>query len=240
MAKICRFNPLLELLRSQPGRVQKIFLQRGKRQDRFFEVIQKAQASRIPLVYVPKTKIDSMARNHQGFVALVMEKSFSPVEEMLEGRKRPLLLLLDGIEDPQNLGAIIRTAEGAGVDGILLPERRSAGISETVARVSAGALAHVRIGRIKNVVQTLTSLKDRGLWVVGAEGGTGKNWDTFDYTVPLVLVLGSEGKGLRPLVRENCDQVLSIPLFGQINSLNVGAAAAIFLYEIIRQRLNIE
>lgn len=237
MSVICRFNSLLEVLRSQPGRVQKVYLQKGKSRDRFREVIQLARTSRIPLMFVPKTKIDSLARNHQGCAALVTEKSLSSVEEMLKDSKLPFLVLLDGIEDPQNLGAVIRTAEGAGVDGILLPERRSAGITDAVTRVSAGALAHIRIGRVKNVVRTINDLKAKGLWVVGAEGGRKSDWTSFDYTVPLVLIFGSEGKGLRSLVREHCDDILSIPLLGRMTSLNVAAAAAVFMYEVVRQRM---
>jgi 23S rRNA (guanosine2251-2'-O)-methyltransferase len=146
--------------------------------------------------------------------------------------------LLDGIEDPQNLGAIIRTAEGAGADGIILPERRTVGLSETVSLVSAGALEYLKVARVKNLARTMDDLKNRGVWLVGAEAAGKEYWCEFDYKLPVGLVLGSEGKGLRPLIRKKCDKILSIPLLGSITSLNVSAAASIFLYEVVRQRKN--
>src|SRR6185503_3319547 len=139
-------------------------------------------------------------------------------------------------EDPRNLGAILRTSEAAGVDGVLLPERHSAGLSDTVARASAGGLEHVRVARIGNVVQALETLKSKGFWIVGFDGGATERWDTVDYRRPIALVLGGEGRGIRRLVREHCDNLLGIPLFGHVASLNVSVAAGIALYEAIRQR----
>jgi len=149
----------------------------------------------------------------------------------------PLVVLLDGVEDPHNLGAILRTCECAGVDGVFIPEHRAAGLSETVAKTSAGAVEYVRVARVTNLVPLIGELKDRGLWVVGVEGGTGNPYSDFDLKVPLAVVLGSEGKGVRRLVREKCDAVVSIPMRGKINSLNVSVAAGIVLFEIVRQRL---
>jgi 23S rRNA (guanosine2251-2'-O)-methyltransferase len=134
------------------------------------------------------------------------------------------------------LGAILRCAECAGVDGVILPERRSAGLTEAVHEVSAGALEHLKVARVPNLVQTMERLKDRGIWLVGAEGGGEGGYWEFDYTQPLGLVLGSEGKGLRPLVRKTCDKVLSIPMRGKVTSLNVASAASVFLFEVVRQR----
>ena len=136
--------------------------------------------------------------------------------------KKPFLVLLDEIEDPQNLGAILRSAEGAGADGVILPERRSAGLTDTVYEVSAGALEHLKVARVPNLAQTMADLKERGIWLVGAEGGGDGLFFEFDYTQPVGIVLGSEGKGLRPLIRKNCDRILSIPMRGKVNSLNVG------------------
>jgi 23S rRNA (guanosine2251-2'-O)-methyltransferase len=150
---------------------------------------------------------------------------------------RPLLVLLDGVEDPHNLGAILRTCECAGVDGVFIPEHRAAGLNETVAKTSAGAVEYVRVARVTNLVPLIGELKDRGLWVVGVEGGTGNIYSDFDLKVPLAVVLGSEGKGVRRLVREKCDAVVSIPMRGKINSLNVSVAAGIVLFEAVRQRL---
>lgn len=237
MERISRLNPILEVLKSSPRRVNKIFIEKGKGHPRISEVIRLAKASQIPFIFVPRGRLDSLERNHQGAVAFVSPKEFSSLEDILSLTKNPFLVLLDSIEDPQNLGAILRTAEGAGVDGIILPERRSAGLSETVMTVSAGALEHLRVARVKNLARTIDDLKNRGIWLVGAEGGGKEYWHEFDYTLPVALVLGSEGKGLHSLIRKKCDKVLSIPLLGKITSLNVSAAAAIFLYEIVRQRI---
>jgi 23S rRNA (guanosine2251-2'-O)-methyltransferase len=187
-------------------------------------------------VFVPKHKLDLIAPGHQGAVALLSPKEFSSLEEILGSAKNPFLALLDEVEDPQNLGAIIRSAEGAGADGLLLPERHSAGLTESTLSVSAGAAEHIKIARVKNLAQTMDALKKRGLWLVGAEGGRPEKWYDFDYTVPVGIVLGSEAKGLRRLIREKCDKVLSIPLLGRISSLNVAAAAAVFFFEVVRQR----
>lgn len=234
--KIGRINPLLEALRSSPLRVTKIFIQRDTERKRIAEVVKMARSRRVPVIWVPKGRLDHMDKHHQGVVALSSPKAFTSVESILSVSKNPFLLLLDGVEDPQNLGAIIRTAEGAGVDGLILPERRSAGLSDVVSSVSAGAIEHIKIARVKNLARLMDNLKDKGLWFVGAEGGRHNCWFDFDYTVPLGLVLGSEGKGLRPLVRGKCDMILSIPLLGVVSSLNVASAAAIFMYEVVRQR----
>jgi len=236
MDKIGRINPLIEALKSSPLRVTKIFAQKDTERKRVVEVIKMARFRNVPVVWVPRERLDHMDKHHQGVVALSSPKAFSSVESILSGLKTPFLLLLDGIEDPQNLGAIIRTAEGAGVDGLILPERRAAGLSDVVSSVSAGALEHIKIARVKNLARLMDGLKEKGIWFVGAEGGSDKYWFDFDYTVPLGLVLGSEGKGLRPLVKNKCDQILSIPLLGEATSLNVASAAAIFMYEVVRQR----
>jgi 23S rRNA (guanosine2251-2'-O)-methyltransferase len=236
MDQISRINPLIEALKSSSLRVTKIFAQKNTERKRVPEVIKMARARGVPVVWVPKARLDRMDKHHQGVVALSSSKAFTPVESILSGSKTPFLLLLDGIADPQNLGAIIRTAEGAGVDGLILPERRSAGLSDVVSQVSAGALEHIKIARVKNLARLMDGLKENGIWLVGAEGGGRNYWFDFDYTVPLGLVIGSEGKGLRPLVKSKCDKVLSIPLLGEVTSLNVASAAAIFMYEVVRQR----
>ncbi len=236
--KIIRINPLLEALRSSPLRVTKVFIQKDTEKKRAKEIVRMAKARRVPVVWVPKKRLDSMDMHHQGVVALASAKSFVPLDDILSDAKMPFFLLLDGVEDPQNLGAIIRTAEGGGVDGVILPERRSAGLSGVVSSVSAGALEHIKLVRVTNLARAMDSLKDRGIWLVGAEGGSYDYWFDFDYSVPLGLVLGSEGKGLRPLVRKKCDKILSIPLLGRVTSLNVASAAAVFIYEVVRQRKN--
>jgi 23S rRNA (guanosine2251-2'-O)-methyltransferase len=237
MEKVGRLNPIVEILRSSSGRVQKVLIQKEKGLGKIPEVIRLARANDIPFVFVPKHKLDLLAPGHQGAVALLSAKEFSSLEEILAAAKKPFLVLLDEVEDPQNLGAIIRSAEGAGADGILIPERRSAGLSEAALSVSAGAAEHIKIARIKNLAQTMDELKKHGLWLVGAEGSGREMWYDFDYTIPVGIVLGSEGRGLRHLTREKCDKVLSIPLFGRLNSLNVAAAATVFFFEVVRQRL---
>lgn len=237
MKKVGRLNPILEILRSSSDQVQKVLIQKEKGPRKISEVISAAKSKRIPFIFVPKHKLDLLAPGHQGAVAFLSAKEFVSLEDILAGAGIPFLVLLDGIEDPQNLGAIIRSAEGAAAHGIVLPERRSAGLTETVFSVSAGAAEHIKIARVKNLAQTMDELKKRGLWLVGAEGGSRELWYEFDYTIPIGIVLGSEGKGLRRLVREKCDKVLSIPLFGRLNSLNVAAAAAIFFFEVVRQRM---
>ncbi|MEE9390375.1 MAG: 23S rRNA (guanosine(2251)-2'-O)-methyltransferase RlmB [Candidatus Aminicenantaceae bacterium] len=236
MEKASRLNSIIEVIKSSPLRVNKIFIQKDTKKRKIGEIINLANASDIPLLFVPRRTLDHMDRNHQGVVALLSSKEFSSLESILGSSKLPFLVLLDGIEDPQNLGAIIRSAEGAGVDGILIPERRSVGLTRAVSTVSAGALEHVEIARVKNLARTMDDLKKRDVWLVGAEGGRKEYWHEFDYKLPIGLVLGSEGKGLRPLIKKKCDRVLSIPLFGNITSLNVAAAASIFFYEVVRQR----
>jgi len=234
---ISRLNTMLEALKSSPCRVNKIFIQNGTGKGKIQEIINFARDRKIPLFFVPRKKLDGLDKNHQGAVALLSPKEFSSLASILEGSRLPFLVLLDGVEDPQNLGAIIRTAEGAGVDGIILPERRSAGLTHVVSSVSAGALEHIKVAKVGNLARTMDDLKKRGIWMVGAESGSRQYWYEFDYTVPLGVVLGSEGRGLRPIIRRNCDKILSIPLLGKLTSLNVAAAAAVFLYEAARQRM---
>ncbi|MFQ6069533.1 MAG: 23S rRNA (guanosine(2251)-2'-O)-methyltransferase RlmB [Candidatus Aminicenantales bacterium] len=236
MEKIRRLNPLLEVLVTSPRRVNKIFIQRERYQKKISEIIHLARAQEIPCSFVPKKKLDEMAPGHQGVVAELTAREFSSLEEILEAAPLPFLVLLDGVEDPQNLGAIIRTAAGAGVDGVIIPERRSAPLSEAVSRVSAGAVEHCRIARVRNLARVMEELRRKGVWLVGTEGGTDNMWYEFDYTLPLALVFGSEGKGLRPLIRKKCDKLLSLPLKRGVSSLNVASAASIFIFEVLKQR----
>jgi 23S rRNA (guanosine2251-2'-O)-methyltransferase len=236
MEKISRLNPLLEVLKSSPARVNKIFIQKERGPQRIGEIIREARAHSVPFLFVPKHKLDQLSPHHQGVLAEISAKEFSSLEEILAGADRPFLVLLDEVEDPQNLGAIVRSAAGAGVDGIILPERRSAGLTDVVATVSAGALEYVKVARVPNLGRAMEELKERGIWLVGTEGSAPGLWYEFDYTLPVGIVLGSEGRGLRPLIRKSCDRVLAIPLSGRVNSLNVAAAASVFFFEVARQR----
>lgn len=236
MEKIARLNPLLEILRSSPERVNKIFIQQERGPRRIGDIIREAKARGIPYSFVPARQLDKLSPHHQGVVADLSPKAYASLEDLLTASSRPFLVLLDEVEDPQNLGAIVRSAEAAGADGLIIPERRSAGLTETVDTVSAGALGYLRVARVKNLARAMEDLKRRGIWLVGAEGTAEEPWHAFDYTVPVGIVLGSEGRGLRPVVRKACDKVLAIPMAGRVNSLNVAAAAAVFLFEVVRQR----
>ena len=238
METLSRLNSIIEILRGASNRVQKVYIQKERGPHRIAEVIRLARERGLPLQFLPKRKLDLAAPGHQGAVLVLGAKEYSDLDDILAGSRLPFLVLLDEIEDPQNLGAILRSAECAGADGIVLPERRSVGITDAVIRVSAGAAEHLKIARVPNLARTMDDLKRKGLWLVGAEGGQKALWYEFDYTCPVGVVLGSEGRGLRRLVREKCDRLLSIPVLGRVNSLNVGAAAAVFFFEVARQRLH--
>jgi len=238
MLKVTRINAILEALRSSPARINKILLQKEGERRPIAEIVSLAKSGHVPYLFVPRQALDQLAGRHQGAVALISPKEFVPLDAVLATAPNPFLLLLDEIEDPQNLGAIMRSAEGAGADGVILPERRSAGLTEAVYEVSAGALEHLRVARVPNLAQTMDELKKLGIWLVGAEAGGEGQFFEFDYAMPVGLVLGSEGKGLRPLIKKKCDRILSIPMRGKVNSLNVASAASVFLFEVVRQRSN--
>ncbi len=210
--------------------------QRDMKKPLFKEILLLAREENIPVIWAPKKRMDLEDSHHQGVVAFVSSKEFTPLGSLLSSARFPFLLILDRIEDPQNLGALVRTAEGAGVDGIILPERHSAGLTTAVHTVSAGALEYVSIARVKNLARTMDELRKNEIWLVGAEEGGNKFWYEFDYNVPVGIVMGSEGKGLRRIIKEKCDEILSIPLWGEVNSLNVASAASVFLFEVVRQR----
>lgn len=236
MGKISRLNPLLEALKAPSNRIQNILIQKNSANKKVEDIMRQAHSLGIPCSFVSRQALDKMDPYHQGLIAFVAERKLSSFDEIMTSAVIPFFVLVDGVEDPHNLGAIIRTAEGAGVNGIFIPERRAVGLTETVSRVSAGAVEHVRISQVKNMARTMDELRKKDVWLVGAEGGSQRSWFEFDYSLPVGLVFGSEGKGLRPLIREKCDDILSLPLFGQVSSLNVAAAAAVFLYEVVRQR----
>ncbi len=231
-----RINPVYEALNASSRRIQKLYIQKGTSNRRILDIAKQARQAGIPVVFIPESKLRTMSSRNQGLIARIAPKEFLPVNKILAGSSCPFLLLLDEVEDPQNLGAVIRTAEGAGVDGLIIPERRSAGLTTAVYSVSAGALEHLAIARVKNLARTMDFLKKQGVWLVGAEEDSHEPWYEFDYTSPVGLVLGSEGTGLRRLVKEKCDCLLSLPLSGRVSSLNVAAAAAVFIYEVVRQR----
>jgi len=239
MDLICGINPVLEALSAESRHFDRLLIAKGVRNRRIAEAISKAGRKGIPLRFESRETLDRMSGSvpHQGIVAVVSAKPVMSLETLLDGAHAPgLVVVLDGVEDPRNLGAILRTAEAAGADGVVLPERHSAGLSETVSRASAGGLEHVNVARVGNVAQSLETLKARSYWVVGFDAAGTERWDQVDYKRNVALVLGGEGRGIRRLVRERCDHLASVPLFGHVASLNVSVAAAVALYEVVRQR----
>jgi 23S rRNA (guanosine2251-2'-O)-methyltransferase len=239
MNLICGINPVIEALSAGTRHFDRLLVVKGLRSRRLSDAIRRATRLGIPLRFELRETLDRMAGGvaHQGLIAVVSAKPVLSLEQLLDNARDPALLVaLDGVEDPRNLGAILRSAEAAGADGALLPERHSAGLSEAVGRSSAGALEHVQVARVGNLVQALETLKARGIWIVGFDAAGGERWDAVDLTRSVCLVLGGEGKGIRRLVREHCDHLVSIPHFGHVGSLNVSVAAGIALYEAVRQR----
>ena len=239
MNLICGINPVVEALNAGSRHFDRLLVVKGIRNRRVSEAIARASQLGIPLRFEPRETLDRMAGGipHQGLIAVVSAKPVITLEKLLDGARTPaLVVLLDGVEDPRNLGAILRTVDAAGADGVLLPDRHSAGLSETVSRASAGGIEHVQVARIGNVSQAIDELKSRGVWVVGFDASGTERWDAVDYRRPIALVLGGEGRGIRRLVRERCDHLVSLPLFGHVGSLNVSVAAGIALYEVLRQR----
>lgn len=234
-------NSVMEVLKS--GRsVNKILVAKGERHGTVREIIGLARSKGLVIQEVEMNKLDQVAVGvrHQGVVALVPPVAYVELDDILHKAAAqgevPCLVVLDELEDPHNLGAILRTADAAGVHGVLIPKRRSCPLSGTVAKTSAGAVEYVPVARIGNVVQTLESLKKQGFWIVGADMDGGKAYYQADLTGPLVVVIGSEGKGLGRLVKEACDFLVCIPMKGRINSLNASVACSLLLYEVLKQR----
>jgi 23S rRNA (guanosine2251-2'-O)-methyltransferase len=234
-------HPVEEALRSGTRKFDHICISRERQDVRLEKLIQACREAGVRLRMDTRDQLTKLARSeaHQGVVAVVRARQFLDLDDLLKGTKRDrLLLALDGVEDPQNLGALLRTAEGAGVDGVVVTERRSAPLSPVAVKASAGAAEHVKIARVVNLVRTLEELKQRDLWIIGLDERGAMNYDQFDFSVGCVLVLGREGAGLHDLVRRTCDHLLRIPMAGRVASLNVSAAGAVVLYEAARQRRN--
>ena len=236
-------NAVIEALRAGEN-IDKIFILKGETDKTLGHIASKARAAGIVVVDADRRKLDNMSRTHahQGVIALASVREYSTVEDILQiaadRGEAPLLVVCDEISDPHNLGAIIRTAECAGAHGIIIPKRRSAGLTAIVAKTSAGAVAHMPVARVPNIAVLLKDLKKQGVWVFGTAAGGNTTLYNADLKGPAAIVIGSEGDGMTRLVTENCDFLVSIPMKGRINSLNASAAAAILLYEAVRQRLN--
>jgi 23S rRNA (guanosine2251-2'-O)-methyltransferase len=232
--------PVLEALRARARKIDKIIIGEGIRESRLNEIVELARSNGILINSVSKdqlTKIAGSGVNHQGVIAIAAAAAYWDVEDVLDSvGKDALIVVLDGVEDPQNLGAILRVAECAGADSVIIPERRAVGLSETVAKASAGAIEYVKVGKVSNLNRLIEDLKERELWVVGTSGDAEMNYTDWDWSRPTALVLGGEGHGLHRLVAENCDVLVKIPMYGKIESLNVSSAASVILFEARRQR----
>ncbi len=235
-------NPVLELLESGKD-INKIFIQSGERNGSINKIIAKAKEKRIVVVEVQKSKLDEISetKKHQGVIAIVPPFEYCDVYDILEYAKekeeKPFILILDGIEDPHNLGSIIRTAETAGVHGIIIPKRRSVAVNATVAKTSAGAVEHVKVARVSNINDTIKYLKEDNIWIYGTDGEAKTMYYNQDFRDGVAIVIGSEGSGMSDLVKKNCDGLVKIPMKGKINSLNASVSAGIVMYEIVKQRI---
>jgi 23S rRNA (guanosine2251-2'-O)-methyltransferase len=234
-------HPVEEAIRSGSRQLDHVSVARERRDDRLERLIELCRTAGVRVTLEPRDQLTRLARTdaHQGVLAVVQERKFLGVEDLLapkEDGEHTFLLALDGIEDPHNLGALLRTADAAGVDGVVLPERRSAPVTATVAKTSAGASEHVRIARVTNLVRALEQMKQRHVWVIGLDERGTPDYTEFDFKIDCVLVLGREGAGLHDLVKKTCDHLLRIPMAGQVSSLNVSVAGAIVMYEAMRQR----
>lgn len=233
-------HPILELLQSQPRTIQGISILQGKGGSKLQTIIDLARSHSVKVKFVSKIRHpENIKITHQGIIAQVMPHTTLTDDEFLAGpagTDTPLILALDSIQDPHNLGAIIRTAVAAGADGLILPKDRSAPLSGTVSKISAGALPHLPICLTTNLVRMLQKLKEKNIWICSTLKDSGQTIYATDFSLPLCLVIGSEEKGVRPLVRKQCDLEVSIPMSGSIDSLNASVAAAVVLFEIRRQR----
>lgn len=239
-------NPLLEALKSRQRRILKIFISNKRKGKEIEKIIDQAKSQGIKFKFVDLKTFQKICPGdkHQGVAGIISDKELISVEEMinfsLKKEPNPALVLLDHIQDPRNLGSIIRSAEILGISGVIIPKDRAADLTPVVSKSSAGAVEYMPISRVSNSLNTIRLLKKSGFWIIGAKEGSSSFCFTFDFKRPVAIVLGGEGKGFRPLVEKNCDEVISIPQSGHINSLNVSCAAAILFYEILKQKYRAE
>jgi len=234
-------NPVSEILRSEGGNIRKIILAEGRKGEDVKKILALASSRGIAVEVHKREVLDRQAGTtaHQGILCLCAEFSYAGLEEIIANRHpafpASLVLLLDGIEDPQNLGSLIRTAHCFGANGVVIPRDRAAGITPAVIKASAGAAGHIPVAQVVNLTQAIEFLKEKGFWIYGADAGAPGDLGSVRFDGDVGLVMGSEGKGMRPLVRKHCDVILSIPLFGKVDSLNVSVAAGILLHQIRRE-----
>lgn len=234
-------HPAVAALKAQDQEINKVFIQEGLRSDAIGEIIQLAKRRRLVISTVPKTKLDQMSdhQNHQGVILAVAAYHYASIDDLFDRAKErgeaPFFLILDQLADPHNLGSILRTADAAGVHGVIIPKRRAVGLTEVVAKTAAGAIEHVPVARVTNLVQTAKELKDRGLWLFGTDmkGTDYRHWDAKG---AVALVIGNEGKGISKLLKQSCDEMLTIPMIGHVQSLNASVAASLLIYQGFNSR----
>jgi 23S rRNA (guanosine2251-2'-O)-methyltransferase len=239
MSHIYGMLPVLEALRAGNRRIERIMVSDSARHERLREILDAARNAHVPVRREPKQALDRLSNNanHQGVIAVIAAAHYADADAILEAiRPDTLLILLDGVEDTHNLGAIIRTAECAGATAIILPERRAAHLTEVVAKASAGAIEYLPVARVTNLATYIEQLKRRNVWVVGLDAKARISYDQYEYKGATALVFGGEGAGLHRLVRERCDTLVAIPMRGKISSLNVSVTVGVVLFEALRQR----
>ncbi|MFC2949294.1 23S rRNA (guanosine(2251)-2'-O)-methyltransferase RlmB [Virgibacillus sediminis] len=233
-------NPVLEALKS--GRsVNKVLVSEQLNPKVQGKIIHQSKEAGTIVQKVPKSKLDQAASgNHQGVIAYVASYQYASIEDLFqradENKEEPFLIILDELEDPHNLGSILRTADAAGVHGVIIPKRRSVGLTATVAKTAAGAMEHIPVVRVTNIANTIDELKERNVWVVGTEADATEDYRQLEGTLPLAIVIGNEGKGMSRLVRKKCDWTVSLPMKGEVSSLNASVACSLLLYEVYRKR----
>ena len=236
-------NPVIECLQSGSQSVESIYVAEGSKHTRIRRIVSMAEQIGIPIKFCARRELDRLEPSlpHQGVIAVIGSPRYSDLSSVLARIQRSehnaLLVMLDGVQDPRNLGAILRTAEAANADAVIIPKNRAVGITAAVHKVSAGASAYIPIVKVTNLARTVDTLKKTGIWVAGATGDASCLYTDVDFNVPLCLVLGSEGTGIRRLVKQKCDYRVHLPMLGKIGSLNVSVAAGVLLYEVLRQRL---
>ncbi|MFJ5763252.1 23S rRNA (guanosine(2251)-2'-O)-methyltransferase RlmB [Neobacillus sp. NPDC093182] len=237
-------NPVMEALRSERD-INKILIAESSQRGQMQQLIQLAKEANVIVQFVPKKKIDQISdENHQGVLAYVAAYQYAEMDDLFAAAEKknepPFFLLLDEIEDPHNLGSIMRTADAVGAHGIIIPKRRAVGLTATVAKASTGAIEHIPVVRVTNMARTIDELKERGIWIAGTDASGKQDYRQFDGTLPLGLVIGSEGKGMGRLVRDKCDFLINLPMAGKVTSLNASVAAALLMYEVYRRRHPLE
>jgi 23S rRNA (guanosine2251-2'-O)-methyltransferase len=242
--KIVGRNSVLELLRSGNREVEGILIAQGSNHTRIRQIISMARKQGVRCDFAPRAELGRVEATvpHQGVIAFVSPTRYTDVKTLIKGARNgdrsALLIMLDEIQDPRNLGAVIRTADAVEADGVIIPKRKAAGVTTATHKASAGSSAYMPISQVTNLVRTIETLKASGVWVIGSDGDAPMPYTQADFTAPLCLVLGSEAEGLRHLVKEKCDLLVHLPMFGHVPSLNVSVAAGVLLYEVIRQRRN--